>query len=203
MFGGNARRMILGSLPTTTRSSLRICPTHLTWCMIERIMLAMIPVLILLLLQSLCLGQSEALKGTTVIVVRHAEKADSSEDPNLSEAGKKRAERLALTLAAAKVAALFSSQYKRTQQTLHPLAKRLGLEISTVNASMTQELVRRMLSEFPGQTIVVASHSDKVTEIIEALGGQSVGYLGESEYDSLFVATLLDNSTADVLQLKY
>jgi 2,3-bisphosphoglycerate-dependent phosphoglycerate mutase len=163
----------------------------------------LLPAIILVFLQSLCLGQLGELKGTTVIVVRHAEKMDSSDDPDLSDTGKKRAVLLSRLLGEADVAALFSSQYKRTQQTLLPLARKLNLEIITVNASMTDELVRKMLTEFPGKTIVVASHSDKVTEIIEALGGRSVGFLDEFEYDSLFVVTLLDNSVAGVLHLKY
>jgi len=142
-------------------------------------------------------------KGTTVVVLRHAEKADNSADPDLSEVGRKRALRLSQLLSEANVAALFSSQYRRTHQTLEPLARKLDLEILTVDASMTNQLVRRIREEFPGRTVVVASHSDKVTEIIETLGGPSVGYLDESEYDRLFLVTLLDDSSASVIQLKY
>jgi broad specificity phosphatase PhoE len=163
----------------------------------------LIPVTTFILLQCLSLAQSEAPSGTTVIVVRHAEKVDNSEDPDLSETGRKRAERLAQILAEAEVAALFSSQYKRTRQTLLPLAEKFEVEISVVKASMTGQLIRRIRSEFTGKTIVVASHSDKVTEIIEALGGRSVGYLDHSEYDSLFVTTLINHTKADVLKLKY
>jgi len=158
---------------------------------------------ILALLLSVCSGQPEGLKGTTVVVVRHAEKVDNSADPDLSEVGRKRALRLAQLLCEANIAALFSSQYKRTHQTLEPLARELDLEIIAVDASMTSELVRRIREEFPGTAVAVASHSDKVTEIIETLGGPSVGYLDESEYDSLFIATLLDDSIASVVQLKY
>ena len=151
----------------------------------------------------LCLGQPAELTGTTVIIVRHAEKVDSSADPDLNETGKRRAESLSLILGETGVSALFSSQYKRTQQTLEPLAKKLKLEIQEVDASLTGELVRQISTRFPGKTVVVASHSDRVTEIIEALGGRSVGFLAESDYDNLFVVTLLGNSTADVLRLKY
>lgn len=163
----------------------------------------LLPVFVFALLLSVCAGRPEGLKGTTVIVVRHAEKVDNSADPDLNEVGRKRALSLARLLSEADIAALFSSQYKRTQRTLAPLASALDLEILTVDASMTKKLVRRIREEFPGKTVVVASHSDKVTEIIETLGGPSVGYLDESEYDSLFIATLLDDSIARVVQLKY
>lgn len=163
----------------------------------------LLPVFILALLFSVCAGQPEGLKGTTVVIVRHAEKVDNSADPDLNEVGRKRALTLARLLSEADIAALFSSQYKRTQQTLAPLASELDLEILTVDASMTGELVRRIREEFQGRTVVVASHSDKVTEIIETLGGPSVGYLDESQYDGLFIATLLDDSSASLVQLKY
>ncbi len=90
--------------------------------------------LCLTFLRPLCLGQSTDLAGTTVIVVRHAEKVDNSADPDLSEAGKARAVLLSRLLGATEVSALFSSQYKRTQQTLLPLATKLNLEIRTVDA---------------------------------------------------------------------
>jgi broad specificity phosphatase PhoE len=98
---------------------------------------------------------------------------------------------------------LFATQFKRTQQTLEPLAKKLELEILRVDASLTDELIQQISTRFPGKTVVVASHSDRVTEIIEGLGGPSVGFLAESDYDNLFVVTLLGNSTADVFRLKY
>jgi len=159
--------------------------------------------LCLTLLPPLCLAQSADLAGTTVIVVRHAEKVDNSADPDLSEAGKARAVLLARLLGETEVSALFSSQFKRTQQTLMPLSRKLNLKILTVHASLTEDLVRRISTQFPRKNVVVASHSDRVTEIIEALGGKSVGFLAESDYDNLFVVTLLGNSTADVLRLKY
>jgi broad specificity phosphatase PhoE len=163
----------------------------------------LIVALCLTMLLPLCLGQPAELAGTTVIIVRHAEKVDSSEDPDLSGPGKSRAELLSKLLADSDVTALFATQFKRTQQTLEPLAKKLQLEILTVDASLTGELIQQISTRFPGKTVVVASHSDRVTEIIEGLGGPSVGYLAESDYDNLFVVTLLGNSTADVLRLKY
>jgi phosphohistidine phosphatase SixA len=149
------------------------------------------------------LAQASDLAGTTVIVVRHAEKIDNSADPDLSETGKERAVLLSRLLGETEISALFSSQYERTRQTLMPLSTKLNLKVQPVDAALTADLVRRISTDFPGKTVVVASHSDRVTEIIEALGGRSVGYLAESEYDNLFVVTLLDDSTADVLRLKY
>ena len=157
----------------------------------------------LLLLGSFCLGQPGASDGTTVFVVRHAEKIDSSPDPDLSEAGRRRAVTLSELLGDTGIAGLYASQYKRTEQTLRPLADKLGLEIHRVDAAKTNDLVSQILSRFPGQKVVVASHSDRVTEIVEALGGKSVGYIEESEYDKLFIVTVLGSSKAEVVRLKF
>jgi broad specificity phosphatase PhoE len=154
-------------------------------------------------LGTLCLGQPAVVTGTTVFVVRHAEKADSSSDSDLSEAGTRRAIRLAELLGEAGIVGLYATQYKRTEQTLRPLADRLGLDIDRIDAAMTSELVAQILSRFPGERVAVASHSDRVTEIVEALGGKSVGYLEESEYDNLFVVTVLAPSRAEVVRLKF
>ena len=59
----------------------------------------------------------------TVILVRHAEKADAtSQDPELSDAGKQRAERLIKVGGKYKPGAFYSTNFKRTRETLAPLA---------------------------------------------------------------------------------
>ena len=69
-----------------------------------------------------------ALAQATVFVVRHAERADDGaakleDDPDLSAAGRARAEALAAALEDAGITAIFATQYKRTHQTAAPLAK--------------------------------------------------------------------------------
>jgi phosphohistidine phosphatase SixA len=76
-------------------------------------------------------GQSPVTTGsTTVIIVRHAEKAtDDARDPSLSPAGQHRAQALASALGDAGVTALYATQYKRTRATAEPLAQRLKLAV--------------------------------------------------------------------------
>src|SRR5882724_305486 len=73
---------------------------------------------------------------TTVIVVRHAEKniEPSNPDPDLSPAGQARAQELSRMFGDAGVNAIYATQYKRTQQTVKPLADKLGLPANQVNS---------------------------------------------------------------------
>src|SRR4051794_9122789 len=61
-------------------------------------------------------------QASTVILVRHAEKASATEaDPVLSEAGAQRARDLAAALADAHVSAVITTQFQRTKLTAAPL----------------------------------------------------------------------------------
>ena len=59
---------------------------------------------------------------TTFIIVRHAEKADMRNDPDLSADGKARAEELRRALSDVPVDAIYATPYRRTRQTVSPLA---------------------------------------------------------------------------------
>src|SRR5687767_8092456 len=62
----------------------------------------------------------------TVILVRHAEKEvvpPENKDPNLSMAGQTRAQELARMFGGAGVTSIYATQFKRTQQTVKPLAE--------------------------------------------------------------------------------
>src|SRR5512141_2573171 len=78
---------------------------------------------------------------TTVILVRHAEKAVSNSamtsDVPLSETGTARARELARGLGAVHIDAIYTPQYLRTKQTAEPLAKALGIDAVAVNAGTT------------------------------------------------------------------
>ena len=64
-----------------------------------------------------------------VYLVRHAEKADTGKDPELTDIGKQRADELARMLKDAGVTHIWSTDYKRTRTTAEPLATRLRLKV--------------------------------------------------------------------------
>lgn len=110
-------------------------------------------------------------QGRTFIVVRHAEKASATEkDPSLSDRGRARAEVLASMLAPARVTRLVATPYKRTQETLAPLAGKLGLPVEVRPADKTADLLSELRGAADGAVIVVASHSNVVPMIVRELG---------------------------------
>ena len=142
---------------------------------------------------------------TTVILVRHAEKniEPNNPDPDLSPAGQARAQELARMFSEAGVNVIYATQYKRTQETVKPLADRLGLSVNQINSKQSADLVRRILTAHRGQTVFVAGHNNTVPEIVAALGGGDFPAIPENEYDNMFIVTVYRFSRAKVVKLRY
>ena len=139
---------------------------------------------------------SSASAQPSVFLVRHAERADGKAgvppamgvDPDLSEIGRARAETLAAMLKDAKIAAIISTEYRRTQQTAAPLAKALGLAITTIKANESENLIKAVRST--AGNVLIIGHSNTIPEIIERLGAPPPDPIGDAEYDNLYVLTL-------------
>jgi broad specificity phosphatase PhoE len=142
---------------------------------------------------------------TTVIIIRHAEKIIDPNNPDvdLSPAGQARAQELARIFGDAGVNAIYATQYKRTQETVKPLADKLGLRVNIVNSKSTNDLLAQIRAQNSGQTVFIAGHNNTVPEIIAALGGPKYPVIPESEYDNLFVVTVYRTGQAKVVKMKY
>ena len=134
-----------------------------------------------------------------IFLVRHAEKADVSKDPDLSPAGRARAEALAVTLKSAGIRQIFVTEFKRTQQTAKPMAKAGGIEVKAIPANDLPVLVSLLQkAEHP---VLVVGHSNTVPEIIKALGISGQITLKDSDYDNLFVVT--PRAKRELIRLHY
>src|SRR5260370_22141468 len=92
---------------------------------------------------------------TTVILVRHAEKIidPNNADPDLSPAGEARAQELVRMFGDAGITAIYATQYKRTQQTVKPLADKLDFPIGQVNSKSTADLLAQLRPQNSGQVV--------------------------------------------------
>ncbi len=152
-----------------------------------------------------------------MFLVRHAEKGDDgTHDPALSPEGRRRAMALAGQLALAGVTRLYATEYKRTQQTLEPLAEKTGHSVEVIEARDPQAQLRSLLDLPAGSLAVVAGHSNTIPALVCDLGGQSEDLdcgesgrtLDESEYDRLYLLILpppgvADRSPLRTLSLRY
>ena len=120
-----------------------------------------------------------------VFVVRHAEKGEGR-DPSLAAAGRARAERLALFLGDCDISACFASEYRRTIETVTPIATARGLSVTEISARDLSALVDALDTLPGGSVAVVAGHSNTVPLLIERLGIDEQITLGESDYGALF-----------------
>jgi len=153
-------------------------------------------------------------RGSTFIVVRHAEKAPPPEgapdDPPLSEKGRARAEGVATMFEHAGITRLVASRYRPTQETLAPLVERLHLTVDVrpmIKADQTDELVRELRASPDGAVVMVASHSNVLPRLVRQLGGGaplrgvSGDSLADDDYGRAYVITEPCAGPPQVLEL--
>ena len=159
----------------------------------------------LLFLAILHTGYAQTEKITTFILVRHAEKAsDGTNDPDLKPEGFKRAESFAVLFGKADITAIYSTNYKRTRNTVAPLANAKGITVETYAAMKVAEL-QSLLTKHEGGTIVIAGHSNTIPEIANALiGEKKVEQFGDDDYGNvLIISVTAIGETAKVTWLRY
>ena len=133
---------------------------------------------------------------TTIIFVRHAEKAlEPADDPGLSEAGQRRVAELTRQLRDADVIAgidaIYSTPHRRTQETAQPIADALDLPINTYDAADTEAVLETILHDHKGKIVLVVGHSNTVPVLIANLGAsKNVPPIDEAEYDNIYIISI-------------
>ena len=140
--------------------------------------------LILTLIAALAAAVAQpAIAADTVYVMRHLQKAVGA-DPPLSAEGAANAQALATRLANSGIKAIFATSTARAMQTGEPLAKALGLAVTTYDPRDPAALVKAA-STVNGAVLIVG-HSNTVPDIVARFGGTPVP-LGEQDYGTVFV----------------
>lgn len=150
----------------------------------------------LLLAAALAMLTAAPAMAQTVVLVRHAEKADQSSDPVLSAAGKDRASALAEAMPGGSVDYIFVTPLQRTRMTAAPTAVANGVtpvEIgfdggAAAHVAAVAERVRALPDD---ATVLVVGHSNTIPLIARALGAQSAD-MADCEYDRLTILSLGD-----------
>ena len=134
-----------------------------------------------------------------IFVVRHAEKSADGNDPDLSAAGQQRAEGLARIVKDAEITAIFTTEFKRTQETAAPTAKELHVSPTVIPADQIFALVEK-LRGLKGNGLVVG-HGNTIPDLVKALGIATPVNIPENDYSELLFIILGDKP--QLLRLHY
>jgi phosphohistidine phosphatase SixA len=126
-----------------------------------------------------------------VVIVRHGEKAaNGGSDPDLSSAGRARADALSRILKDSGITAIFTTEFKRTQETAAQTATSAHVTPTVVAAKDTASLVAK-LHQVSGNALVVG-HGDTIPNIIKALGISVPVNIPDVDYSELLIVILGD-----------
>lgn len=152
----------------------------------------------------LSFAASAAAQDKLVILVRHAEKADAtSPDPDLSAVGKERAQRLIKTIGRYRPGAFYSTDFKRTRDTVVPFAAKRGKEIQIYDARKPQELFDAIMKSGTKRH-VVSGHSNTIPGLANLITKKDLfKNLDESEYTVIWLIRIKDGKVSEVELLDY
>ncbi|MGH7130170.1 MAG: SixA phosphatase family protein [Planctomycetaceae bacterium] len=148
---------------------------------------------------------------TTLIFVRHAEKeAQPEDDPGLSPAGRRRAAELARQLVEADVVAgvdaIYSTPYRRTLETVRPLAEALDLPIQRYDPDPEQyeAVLDDIVKSHKGKIVLIVGHSNTIPQLIAELGAsKKVPPIADDEYDNIYIISIPWFGKTKTIRLRY
>lgn len=137
-------------------------------------------------------------KVTTYYLIRHAEKDRSvagERDPELNNEGKERAQKWTEVLKDVEFDAIYSTNYKRTNQTAQPLAELNQVEILNYDPrKLYSEDFKKATS---GKTVFVVGHSNTTPHFANAiLGERRYQDIDDSENGALFIVQVQPDGSA-------
>lgn len=149
--------------------------------------------------------QSQPKESTTFILVRHAEKAvDGTKDPTLTIEGENRAQRLASLLDKTNITRIYSTEYKRTQLTVQPLATNIGLGLESYDWKDPEAFLNSIITNNHGGTIVISGHSNTTPVLANLLlGKEAFAQFDDSDYGNLLIITVTSLGEGKLTHLRF
>lgn len=159
---------------------------------------------LVLTLTFICASHTADAQSKTIILIRHAEKADAtSQDPELSAEGKQRAERLVKVGGKYKPGAFYSTNFKRTRDTLAPLAAKRKKTVAIYDPRKPAELLD-LITKSKIKRHIVAGHSNTVPGLANFIAKKDVfKNLDESEYGVIWVIRMKNGQIVKTEVLTY
>ena len=123
----------------------------------------------------------------SVYLFRHAEKQiiKGEKNPELTRDGFARSDALAEALKDVQNGVIYSSEFKRTQQTVNPLASVWNTNVKIHTAHDPEGQIERALSHC-GKTVIISGHSNTLPNLIGLLGIVDEITISDDQYGDLF-----------------
>ena len=146
-------------------------------------------------------------KSKTIILVRHAEKDTSetadSRDPELSAEGRSRSERLTKLLRRYRPGAVYSSNFKRTRDTVEGISQHRKKPIQVYDPRDPKKLVGEVMASGT-KRFVISGHSNTIPPLANLLIGKELfKELDESEYGTIWIIRLKEGRQPKIEILSY
>jgi phosphohistidine phosphatase SixA len=130
------------------------------------------------------LATSASAEPSRIYVMRHLER-DAGKDPSLNAVGAKHAEELARWFRRDRPKAIFVTPFRRAQETVAPLAKRLRVSPVTYDPAKPEAMLAQARSS--KRPVLVVGHSNTVPKIVESLGGAAGPDLADTDYGRVWI----------------
>jgi broad specificity phosphatase PhoE len=138
---------------------------------------------------------------TTLYFIRHAEKVDNSQNPDLAEAGKIRAERWRTIFGDIALSAVYSTDLKRTLQTAVPVS--LSKKLAAILYNPKSLDLDLFLKDNRGQTVLIVGHSNSTPELInKIIKEKKYENIPETVFGNLYIITIADEKVVSSQLLK-
>jgi broad specificity phosphatase PhoE len=141
----------------------------------------------LILATAILISCQPLLAQKAVILVRHAERLDTSTDSVLSAKGEERAARLARQLKDSGVTAIYTTQFQRTIKTAEPIGKVIGVTPVVVPSTEQAKLIERLKTQHANDVVLIVGHSNSIPALLKDLGVKQDITIADDQYDDLFV----------------
>jgi 2,3-bisphosphoglycerate-dependent phosphoglycerate mutase len=140
---------------------------------------------------------------TTIVLIRHAEKIDESENPDLSPAGYKRTLDLKDMMADWNLSHFYSTDYIRTIKTIEPLVALENIPIELYSPDTLLEFATR-LKQTANARMIVSGHSNTTPKLVNYLiDKEEFMPLSDDEYGKIFIVTLCEGRAIDWFELNF
>lgn len=148
--------------------------------------------LILFLLMAWQLSFSQQ-KSTTYYFIRHAEKVDNSKDPNLSESGMQRAQKWKAIFESIDFDQIYSTNYKRTQQTATPIATADKIEVQLYDPQKIDLKAFKKITL--GRKVLIVGHSNTTPKFVNKIINQQVfNHIEDTTFGNLYIVTIIGDT---------